>query len=371
MKKFLLSGVALGFAAALSASSALADITVGMAGPLTGQLAAYGEQLRQGATKAVADINAAGGINGEKIVLEMGDDACDPKQAVNVANQLASKGVKFVAGHFCSGSSIPASKVYEEEGILQITPSSTNPKFTEEGGWNVARVCGRDDAQGKVAGAFLAKNYAGKKVAVVDDKSAYGKGLADETRKAMNAAGLTEALNESINAGEKDYSALVSKLKDAGVEAVYFGDYHPEAGLILKQMAEQGLNAKMLSGDSQNTAELWTIAGKASENLIFTFAPEPRDIPDAKAIVEEFKKGGYDPEGYTLYTYASFQLYKAAAEATKSTDNKKIAEWLRAGNPVKTVLGEIKLDAKGDLVDPVYVWYTFKDGKYFEDKSIK
>ena len=370
MNKFILSGIAVGVAAALHATSALADISVGIAGPLTGQLAAYGEQYSQGAKKAIADINAAGGILGEQLVLEMGDDACDPKQAVNVANQLASKEVKFVAGHFCSGSSIPASKVYEEEGILQITPASTNPKFTEEGGWNVARVCGRDDAQGKVAGAFLAKMYAGKKVAIVDDKSAYGKGLADETRKAMNAAGLTEAISESINAGEKDYSALVSKLKDAGVEAVYFGGYHPEAGLILKQMGEQGLSARMVSGDSMNAAELWTIAGKAAENLIFTFAPEPRNFDTAKKVVDEFKASGYDPEGYTLYTYAAFQMYQQAATAVGSTDSQKIAEWLRAGNKMSTVLGDITLDAKGDLTDPKYVWYTFADGKYFEDAEL-
>jgi branched-chain amino acid transport system substrate-binding protein len=370
MKKFMLSGIALGFAAMLSATSALADITVATAGPITGQLAALGAQYSEGAKKAVADINKAGGINGQMLVLEVGDDACDPKQAVNVANQLAGKGVQFVAGHLCSGSSIPASKVYEEEGILQITPASTNPKFTDEGGWNVARVCGRDDAQGKVAGDWLAKKYGGKKVAIVDDKSAYGKGLADETRKAMNAAGLTEALNESINAGEKDYSALVSKLKDAGVEAVYFGGYHPEAGLILKQMGEQGLNAKMVSGDSQNNVELWTIAGKAAENMIFTFAPEPRNFPTAKAIVEEFKAGGFDPEGYTLYTYAAFQMYQQAATATGGFDNKKIAEWLRAGNKMSTVLGDIVLDAKGDLTNATYVWYTFKDGNYFEDPSL-
>jgi len=371
MKKFVMTGVALSFAAALSATSALADITVATVGPITGQLAALGEQYSQGAKKAIADINAAGGVNGEKLVLEIGDDACDPKQAVSVANQMASKGVKFIAGHLCSGSSIPASKVYEEEGILMISPASTNPKLTDEGGWNVARVCGRDDAQGKVAGDFLAKNYAGKKIAIVDDKSAYGKGLADETRKAMNAAGLTEALNESINPGEKDYSALVSKMKDAGVEAVYFGGYHPEAGLILKQMGEQGLGAKMLSGDSMNSAELWTVAGEAATNLIFTFAPDPRNFASANAIVEEFKKSGYDPEGYTLYTYAAFQMYQQAAAATGSTDNQKIAEWLRGGNTTKTVLGDITLDKKGDLVNPVYVWYTFKDGKYFEDPSIK
>lgn len=371
MKKFILSGIAISFAAALSATTALADQTIATVGPITGQLAALGEQYKQGATMAVNDINAAGGINGEKLVLEIGDDACDPKQATAVAEQMAQKGVKFVAGHLCSGSSIPASKVYEEEGILQISPASTNPKFTDEGGWNVARVCGRDDAQGVVAGNFLAKNFAGKKVAVVDDKSAYGKGLADETAKAMKAAGLEPVIQESINPGEKDYSALVSKLKDAGIDAIYFGGYHPEGALILKQLREQGSKAQMLSGDSMNNIEFWTIAGEAAEGMIFTFAPEPRNFPEAAEVVKKFKDSGYDPEGYTLYTYASIQMYAAAAAATKSFDSKKLAEWLRAGNPVKTVLGELKLDAKGDLVGAKYVWYKFSGGKYAEDLSIQ
>ncbi len=371
MKKIIMSGIALSFAAALQATTALADITVATVGPITGSLAALGEQYKRGAEMAVADINAAGGINGEKLVLEIGDDACDPKQAVAVANQMASKGVKFVAGHLCSGSSIPASKVYEEEGMLQITPASTNPKFTDEGGWNVARVCGRDDAQGLVAGNFMAKNFAGKKVAVVDDKSAYGKGLADETAKAMKAAGLEPAIAESINPGEKDYSALVSKLKDAGVDAIYFGGYHPEGALILKQLREQGSKAQMLSGDSMNNVEFWTIAGEAAEGMIFTFAPEPRNFPEAKELVAKFKAAGYDPEGYTLYTYAAFQMYAQAAAATKGTDNKALAEWLRGGNEMKTVLGNLKLDAKGDLVGAKYVWYKFSKGSYAEDLSIQ
>jgi branched-chain amino acid transport system substrate-binding protein len=371
MKKFLLSGIALSFAAAISATSALADITVATVGPITGDLAALGEQYKQGATLAVADINAAGGINGEKLVLEIGDDACVPEQATRVAEQMASKGVKFVAGHLCSGSSIPASKVYSEEGILQISPASTNPKFTDEGSWNTHRVCGRDDAQGAVAGAYLSKTFAGKKVAIIDDKSAYGKGLADETAKGMKAGGLEPAMSESINPGEKDYSALVSKMKDAGIDAIYFGGYHPEGALILKQMREQGSKAQMLSGDSMNNVEFWTIAGEAADGMIFTFAPEPRNFPEAKDIVAKFKAGGYDPEGYTLYTYAAFQMYKAAAEGTGGTDSKKIAEWLRAGNPVKTVLGELKLDAKGDLIGAKYVWYKFSKGGYAEDPSIQ
>lgn len=348
----------------LTTTHALSDIDVAFVGPITGQVAAIGEQGVRGAQRAVDDINEAGGVNGEKINLIIGDDACDPKQAVNVANQMASKDVKFVAGHLCSGASIPASKVYEDEGILMISPASTNPRLTDDGGWNVARVCGRDDAQGTVAGEYIAKTYANKRVAIIDDKSAYGKGLADQARKAMNAGGLKEVLNESINSGEKDFSALVSKLKDAGVDALYFGGYHPEAGLILKQMAEQGLNAKMYSADGMNTAELWAIAGPTAENLFFTFAPDPRDNPAARQIVEEFKASGYDPEGFTLYTYATFQLYKVAAEATKSTEGETIAEWLRAGNAVQTVIGEIRLDSKGDVVDPSYVWYSFKDGNH-------
>jgi branched-chain amino acid transport system substrate-binding protein len=371
MKKFILSGIAISFAAALSASSALADVTIATAGPITGDLAALGEQYKRGATLAVADINAAGGVNGEKLLLEIGDDACVPEQASRVAEQLASKGVIFVAGHLCSGSSIPASKVYAEEGVLMISPASTNPKFTDEGSWTTHRVCGRDDAQGIVAGNFLAKHYAGKKVAIIDDKSAYGKGLADETRKSMNAAGLKEVLNESYNPGEKDYSALVSKLKDAGVDAVYVGGYHTEGALILKQMREQGSQAQMLSGDAMNNAEFWTIAGDAAEGMIFTFAPEPRNFPTAKAVVEKFKAEGYDPEGYTLYTYAAIEMWAAGAKATGGFDGKKIAEWLRASNPVDTVLGTLALDAKGDVKDAKYVWYKFSKGTYAEDPTIQ
>jgi branched-chain amino acid transport system substrate-binding protein len=371
MKKLILSGIALSFAAALSATTALAEITIATVGPITGQLAALGEQYKRGAEMAVADINAAGGVNGEMLKLEIGDDACDPKQAVAVANQMASKGVKFVAGHLCSGSSIPASKVYEEEGILQITPASTNPVFTDAGGWNVARVCGRDDAQGLVAGNYLAKQFAGKKIAIIDDKSAYGKGLADATKAAMNAAGLKETMAESINPGEKDYSALVSKMKDAGIDAVYIGGYHPEGALILKQMREQGLKSQMLSGDSMNNVEFWTIAGEAATGMIFTFAPEPRNIPEAKELVAKFKAAGYDPEGYTLFTYAAIQMYAQAAAGTKGTDNKTLAAWLRAGNEMKTVLGPIKLDAKGDLIGAKYVWYKFANGNYAEDPSIQ
>lgn len=355
----------------LGTAAARADIVIATAGPITGQYAVFGEQLKRGAGMAVADLNAAGGINGEKIALEVGDDACDPKQAVAVANQMVSKGIKLMAGHFCSGSSIPASKVYEEEGILQITPASTNPKFTNEGGWNTHRVVGRDDAQGLVAGKFLAKNFKDKKIAIIDDKSVYGKGLADQTRKFLNAAGVTEALNESYTAGEKDYTALVSKLKEAGVDAVYVGGYHTEGGLILRQMREQGLGALMISGDDFVTDEFWTITGDAGEGTIMTFAPDPQKFEPAKAVVEKFKAAGYNPEGYTLYAYAAIQAWAQGVAATGGTDGRKIAAWLRAGNTLHTVIGDISLDEKGDVKDAVYAWYKWSGGKYTEDPSLQ
>ncbi len=370
MKKVLMTGVALGFGLALTATAALADIQIGVAGPMTGQYAAFGEQLKRGAEMAVAEINEAGGVNGEKLVLNVGDDACDPKQAVAVANDLVSKKVAFVAGHFCSGSSIPASAVYAEENIVQISPASTNPKFTDERpGKGVFRVCGRDDAQGIVAGNFLAKNFAGKNIAILDDKSPYGKGLADETRKALNAAGGKEVLNESYTAGEKDYTALVSKMKEAKVDVVYVGGYHTEGGLILRQMRDQGMNALMVSGDAFNTLEFWTITGPAGEGMIFTFAPDPRGNPNAANIVKKFKDGGYDPEGYTLYTYAAIQVWADAVKAAGGTEFDKVVDAL-GKTDTDSVVGKIRFDDKGDIKDADYVWYKWSNGNYAEDKSM-
>ena len=238
----------------LGSITAKADVVVASAGPMSGQYASFGAQLKAGAEMWLKDTNAKGGILGEKVKLVIGDDACDPKQAVAVANKFAGQGVTYVAGHFCSGSSIPASKVYTEEGIIQVSPASTNPAFTDKGGPNVFRVCGRDDQQGEVAGAFLAKEFSGKKVAIIHDKTAYGKGLADATKKNMNKGGLKETMYEAITAGEKDYSALVSKLKSNGIEAVYLGGYHTEGGLIVRQMRDQGMKTKLISGDAHVTA---------------------------------------------------------------------------------------------------------------------
>jgi branched-chain amino acid transport system substrate-binding protein len=361
MKSKFLAGVALGVGLAFAAP-AYAQLKVGVAGPMTGGNAVFGAQLKNGAEQAVADINAAGGILGQKIELTVGDDAGDPKTGVSLANKFASEKVKWVVGHFNSGVSIPASEIYQESNIIQITPASTNPKFTERKMWNTFRTCGRDDQQGAVAGSYLAKEFKGKKVAIVHDKTPYGKGLADETQKAMVAKGLKDVLYEGINTGEKDFSALVSKLKSANVDVVYFGGLHTEAGLIVRQMRDQGLKAPLMSGDGITDKEFVQIAGPGAEGTYMTFGPDARKNPDAKDVVAKFKAKNIDPEAYTLYSYASFQVLKQAAEQAKTTDSKKVAEVIHSGKTFKTVIGDLSFDKKGDITRPDYVMYIWKKG---------
>ena len=347
----------------LGSITAKADVVVASAGPMSGQYASFGAQLKAGAEMWLKDTNAKGGILGEKVKLVIGDDACDPKQAVAVANKFAGQGVTYVAGHFCSGSSIPASKVYTEEGIIQVSPASTNPAFTDKGGPNVFRVCGRDDQQGEVAGAFLAKEYSGKKVAIIHDKTAYGKGLADATKKNMNKGGLKETMYEAFTAGEKDYSALVSKLKSNGIDAVYLGGYHTEGGLIVRQMRDQGMKTKLISGDALVTAEYWQITGDAGEGTLMTFSPDPRNNPEAAPLVKKFKAAGIEPEGYVLYSYAAVQVFEQAATQAWSIDRKKVLKAMKKGK-FNTVLGTLSFDKKGDVSLPGYVFYEWSKGNY-------
>jgi len=339
---------------------------VAVVGPITGQYASFGAQMKNGGELAVEDINAAGGVLGKKLDLEFGDDACDPKQAVAVANQMTGNNVALVAGHYCSGSSIPASKVYAEANIVQISPASTNPAFTDNrAGPNIYRVCGRDDQQGGVAGKYIASHFSDKKVAFVHDKTAYGKGLADETKKAMNEAGKQEAMYEAITAGEKDYSALVSKLKQANIDLVYFGGYHTEAGLIIRQMRDQGMNAILMGGDALITQEFWSITGPAGEGTLMTFSPDPRKNPAAAEVVKRFKDKDIEPEGYVLYTYAALQAWKQAAEKAKSIES---ADVVKAMNDTEfdTVIGKFKFNEKGDPNLPPYAVYRWSNGTYDE-----
>ncbi len=346
--------------------SARAEILIATAGPLKGQYAALGEQLRQGVNRAVADINASGGVNGEQLVLEVADDGCDPKQAMAVAAQLVAKGVKFVAGHYCSGSSIAAAKIYEDAGIIMISPSSTSPKFTDDGGWNVNRVCGRDDAQGAFAGRAVARAYAGKNIAILDDSSVYGVGLATMFKNALNSAGVTEKVRESYKAGANDYNDLVQKMLAANVDLIYLGGYAFEAGTIIRQMRDFASPAVLVGGDALLVEQFWATSGTAGEGTLVTFAPDAQKSTSARTVIEAFKAADYNPEGYTLQAYAAVQAFAQAATATRSVDGRVLSQWLRAGNTLNTVLGPLSLDAKGDVKDASFAWYKWSEGTYAE-----
>jgi branched-chain amino acid transport system substrate-binding protein len=371
--------------AAAFATTAQAQIKFGVGAPITGGSAAFGAQIKNGVEQAIEDINAAGGILGQKLALEIGDDRADPKEGVSVANKFAADGVKFVIGHFNSGVTIPASDVYRENGMLAITPGATNPGVTDRPGlWNMFRTCGRDDQQGGVAGGIIAAMFKGKRVAMVHDKTTYGQGLAQETRKAMNAKGVKEVMFEGVNKDDKDFTALVSKVKAANPDLVYWGGLHDTGGLILRQMRDQGVKAPLMGGDGITEDEFAAIAGPGAEGTLMTFAPDPRTNPKNKDIVEVFRTNrGFEPQAYTLYSYAAVQIIKQAAEAAKSLDPRKVADAMHSGKAFDTVLGDIAFDKKGDVSNDGYVvggkkkdryvLYTWKKGPdgritYFENE---
>src|SRR4051812_44181357 len=351
-------GLTFGALLALSSTALAQDITVAVAGPMTGGESAFGRQMKNGAEQAVVDINAAGGVLNKKLALEVGDDACDPKQARSVAEKFASAKIPFVAGHYCLSSPLPASEAYADGNLLQITPASTNPLFTERKLWNVARVCGRDDQQGLVAADYIAKNFKGKNVAILNDKTTYGKGLADETKKALNKAGFTEKMFESYNKGDKDFTAIVSRMKRDNIDLVYVGGYHQESGLIVRQMRDQGLKTVLRGGDARAEKNFAPTPAPAGDGTLFTFGPDPRNKPTAKKIVEAFKAKNIDPEGYTLYTYAAMQVWSQAAKKAGTTDAKKVMAAIKAGK-WDTVIGPIEYDAKGDIKQLDYVVYKW------------
>ena len=340
-----------------------ADINIAAVGPITGQDAPTGEQMQRGAEAAVNAINDAGGVLGQKFNLIIKDDACDPRQGVAVANELGGEKITAVIGNMCSGAAIPSSKVYNEEGIVMISPSATNPLLTEQGFDNIFRTCGRDDQQGDLVAEYIFKNFHGKNIAIVNDKTAYGQGLAQEVQKKLHRLGENEKLFESVSRGERDYSSLVSKLKENDIDVLFYGGYHTEAGLIVRQMRAQDLKTAFIGDDDLTTKEFWSITGDAGEGALMSFNPDPRLKSEAADAVKQIRKSGFDPEGATLYTYAAVQALADAIKRAGALDVNKIDKAMRAG-PIQTVVGPIEFDSKGDVKNPDYVMFRWSKGDY-------
>jgi branched-chain amino acid transport system substrate-binding protein len=340
-----------------------AEVVIGIAAAMTGRQAWIGEQGQRGAEMAVTDINAAGGVLGQQVRLITADDFCDAEQAIAAAQKLVSDGVVFVVGDYCSAASIPASKVYEAAGVLQISPASTNPLLTEQGRANVFRVIGRDDAQGVVAGNYLADHWGDKKIAILHDGTTYGKGVADETRKQVNKRGLTETVYEAYNPGKNDYSAEIAALQAANIGVLYVGGYHTEVALMARAARERGYLVQLVSDDALATEEFSLIAGQAAEGTLFTFSADPRRNREAAPIVERFRAENFEPAGYTLLSYGAVQAWAQAVKKAGSLELQAVIRSLRS-HQFDTVLGRIGFNDKGDVTTPSWVWYVWKDGGY-------
>ncbi|WP_040260941.1 branched-chain amino acid ABC transporter substrate-binding protein [Pseudomonas massiliensis] len=350
-------------AGATSYSFAADTIRIGIAGPKTGPVAEYGAMQFRGAKMAIEQINAKGGVDGKKLEAVEYDDACDPKQAVAVANKVVNDGVKFVVGHLCSSSTQPASDIYEDEGVLMITPAATSPDITSRGYKLVFRTIGLDSAQGPAAGNFIADHIKPKIVAVVHDKQQYGEGIATAVKQTLEGKGVKVAVFEGINAGDKDFSSLIAKLKQANVDFVYYGGYHPELGQILRQSKEKGLNARFMGPEGVGNDSISQIAGEASEGLLVTLPKSFDQDPANQALTQAFKDKKEDPSGPFVYpSYTAVQIITDGIQAAKSEDAEKVATAIHAGT-FKTPMGELSYDEKGDLKNFQFVVYEWHFGK--------
>lgn len=349
--------------AAVGGSVARAEVLVGMGAPLTGQYAWSGEQYRIGAGLAVEKLNEAGGVLGEQVRLIPGDDAADPEQAAAVARKFVDEGVSLVVGHWSSGASIAASPIYAEADILMMSPSSTNPRVTDEGEKNVFRVCGRDDRQGQIVANYLIDQWKGKKIGILHDGTIYGQGLSDVARSHLEASGVSEALHEQYRPGEVDYSETVEQLRAGEIDVVFIGGYAAEASLMVREARDQGMATQFVSGDALASSDFWMTTGEAGEGTVFTFFPDPRTYPSNAELVEEFRSQGVEPDDYTLYAYAVVEVWAQAVAHAGTLELDEVVDALRS-HEFKTVLGPLSFDDNGDIESSGFSWYVWSGGEY-------
>ncbi len=343
----------------LGATAAQAEIKVALAGPVTGPVAQYGDMQFIGAKMAIEQINKAGGVNGEMLEGVVYDDACDPKQATAVANKIVNDGIQLVVGHLCSSSTEPASDIYEDEGILMITAASTSPTITEKGYQMIFRTIGLDSLQGPFAANHIISSVKPQRVAVIHDKQQYGEGLATSVKGELDKAGINVVMFEGVTSGDKDFSALIGKLKKENVDFVYYGGYHPELGLILRQSREKGFDAKFMGPEGVGNPDITAIAGEASEGLLVTLPNSFDQDPKNAELVAAFQAKKEDPSGAFVFpAYSAVQIMADSIKATGGVDTAKMADHMRASS-FNTPTGTLAFDQKGDLKEFSFVVYNW------------
>lgn len=336
-------------------------IKIAAVAPMTGESAKMGEDISRAAQLAVDEWNSKGGVLGRKIELLIGDDRADPKDAVSVASRMVSQGVVAIVGHYNSSCTIPASNIYNEAGIVMITPASTNPMVTDRGYRTIFRTCGRDDQQGKVEAEFATNELKVKRVAILHDKTTYGQGLADEFRKNLWSE-IEVVLYEGVARGDKDFTAILTRVKSLQPDLLMFGGLYPEGGLIAKQMRELGLKCHFLSGDGVFDPEFIRIAGPAAEGAYLSYAPSPQDIPTAQNFLKTYSERWGEPGPYSLFAYDATQVILKAIELAGTTEGRKVAEIIHS-HPFEVAAGTIAFDQKGDPVKAPYIMWQVKNGQ--------
>jgi branched-chain amino acid transport system substrate-binding protein len=357
-------GLGLATSMLMSSAATAQNIKLAIAGPFTGALTQYGSMVKEGVDTAVEQINAAGGVLGKQLETVVIDDGCEPKQGPVVANRVVNDEINYVVGHVCSGATIAAAGIYNSEGVLMVTPSATSPAVTDGKNYSmILRTIGRDDQQGPAAAKFIIETIKPKKVAVLHDKQSYGQGIAAAVKSELDKAGVPVVLFEGINAGDTDYSAVITKLKGSGVDFVYYGGYHPEMGLLLRQGSEQGLKVQFMGPEGVGNPDINAIAGPTVEGLLVTLPADFTQDPSNAAIVKAFKDKKRDPSGaFQLTAYSATKAIADGIKGAGADDPVKVAAYLHA-NSVETPIGKVSWNKQGDLNEfkfDVFTWH--KDG---------
>jgi branched-chain amino acid transport system substrate-binding protein len=343
-------------------------VKIGLAAPLTGSQAHIGQDIKAGGQLGVDDLNAQNPeVGGRKIKFELvaEDDEADPTKAANVAQKLVDAKVVAVVGHFNSGASIPASKVYSDAGIPQISPSSTNPKYTQQGFKTTFRVVANDDQQGPVNAKYALEELKAKKIAVIDDSTAYGQGLADAFAKTAKDGGAEIVATEHTTDKDTDFKSILTKIKSKKPDLIFFGGIDPQAGPMKKQMKELAITAKLMGGDGIQTPNFIKLAGDAADGTLASMPGLPKDqMPGGKAFLEKFKaKTGKDVELFAPMGYDAVFVFYEAMKRAGSTDPAKFLP--EVGKTSYTgVIGPIAFDDKGDLKNGPLTIYTVKGGAW-------
>lgn len=345
-------------------------IKIGVAGPHTGDLAAYGIPTKEAAEMVAAQVNAAGGVLGKQVEVLPMDDQCKPEIATNAATKLVSQGVDLVIGHVCSGATKAAMGIYKEANIIAISPSATNPPLTQSGEYpNFYRTIAPDDEQGRLAATFTAEKLGARKIAILHDKGDYGKGFADFSKQFIEADGKAQVvLFEGITPGAMDYSAVVQKIRKENADAVIFGGYHPEASKLVAQMNQKRMKMPFIGPDGIKGDGFLEIAGADAEGV---YATGPMDVStvaeNQKAKADYINKYGKEPGTFFDQGYAAMQAALNAIQVAGGTDYAGLEKALKSSY-VETSVGKIKFDSKGDAEGVGFSVYQVQGGKFVELK---